>query len=428
MLRTGMKWLSVIVLPVLALAAFGAPAHAAASAHVHALTIHGLTGLGFVGATNTLGNYNETFFAQEALIQLEKALGMAGRVYRGYNPNPQVKGDTIQVRRPSTFTAQSAPSSDQNVATESVAITVNHWDEVKFSLTDKDLSLTNDKIISDHIRPAAVALADKIDQVLNTLWSTIPWGVQMSTTPALADITAVKKVMFDNKVPMKDESMLHFQIGSNEQMAYQNAMTVLQNPQASGLRDGSIGRLYGFDVFANQNAPSYTGSALTDGVGALTAATAVGDATIAIGSIDSAGTVKKGDLITITGDPQQYVVQADATASAGAIAALSIFPKIKQVNNSGAVVTISSIGSAGAAKTQNLAFHTNAFCLATAPLSDLGNQLGARIATISDPITGLSLRSRLFYVGDSSVVKVALDVLYGVQTLDPNLAVRGSAH
>lgn len=378
-------------------------------------------------ATNTLGNYNETFFAQEALIQLEKALGMAARVYRGYNPNPQAHGDTIQIRRPSSFVAQAAPSSDQNVTTDSVAITLNQWQEVKFSLTDKDLALTSEKIISDHIRPAAVALADKVDQSLNTLYSQIPWGVTMSATPALSDITKVKKVMFDNKVPMKDESKLHFQIGSNEQMAYQNAMTVLQNPQASSLRDGSLGMLYGFDVFANQNAPSYTGSALTDGVGALTSATAVGDSTIAIGSIDTSGVVKKGDVITITGDAQQYVVQADATASAGAIAALSVFPKIKQVNNSGAVVTISSLGSAGVAKTQNIAFHSNAFALATAPLSDLGNQLGARIATVSDPITGLSLRSRLFYVGDSSVVKVALDVLYGFVTLDPNLAVRGSA-
>lgn len=420
-MRTVLKWAAIVFAPVIALLLLGSPAHAVVAHN------HGFQLLGVVGATNTLGNYNETFFAQEALIQLEKALGMAGRVYRGYEPSPQTKGSTIQIRRPSTFSAQAAPSSDQNITTDSVAIVLSGWQEVKFSLTDKDLALSSDKVISDHIRPAAVALADKVDQDLCSLWSTVPWGVSMSATPALADITKVKKLLFDNKVPMKDPSKMHFQIGSNEQMAYQNAMTVLQNPQASSLRDGSIGELYGLDVFANQNAPAYTGSALTDGVGALTSATAVGDATIAIGSIDTTGVVKKGDIITITGDAQQYVVQADATASGGAIAALSIFPKIKQVNNSGAVVTISSLTSAGAAKTQNLAFHENAFALATAPLSTLGNELGARIATVADPITGLSIRSRMFYVGDSSVVKVALDILYGFTTLDPNLAVRGSA-
>jgi len=422
-MKSFMKWAAVVLAPVLALLVIGAPAHAAVVAHSHSLLLAPL-----VGATNTLGNYNETFFVQEALIQLEKALGMAGRVYRGINADPQTKGSTIQIRRPSSFVAQAAPASDQNVTTDSVSVTLDQWEEVKFSLTDKDLSLSSDKIISDHIRPAAVALADKVDQTLNTLWSKIPWGTQMSATPALADITALKKVLFDNKVPMKDQSKLHFQIGSSEEAAFQNAMTVLQNPQASGLRDGSLGTLYGFDTFANQNAPSYTSSALTDGVGALTSATAVGDTTIAIGSIDTTGAVKKGDIVTITGDAQQYVVQADATASSGAIAALSIFPAIKQVNASSAVVTITTFGQTGTAKTQNLIFHENAFALAMAPLSTMGNGLGARIATVADPITGLSLRSRIFYMPDSSAVKVALDVLYGVVVLDPNLAARGCAH
>ena len=34
---------------------------------------------------NTLGIYDPLFYAQEALIQLEKALGLAGRVHRGYD-------------------------------------------------------------------------------------------------------------------------------------------------------------------------------------------------------------------------------------------------------------------------------------------------------------------------------------------------------
>lgn len=375
-------------------------------------------------ATNTLGNYNETFFAQEALIQLEKVLGMAGRVYRDYNADPQTKGSTIQVRRPSSFSAQAAPSSDQNVTTDSVAITLDQWQEVKFSITDKDLSLSSDRLISDHIRPAAVALADKIDQSLAALYKDVPWYTTMSNPPVLSDITAIKKIMFANKVPLIDESMLHFMIGGTEQAAFQNAMTTLSNPQASGLRDGSLGRLYGFDTWANQNAPSHTSGVASDKVGALTADAAAGATTLAIGSFEASGTVVAGDIVIITGDPQQYVVTAGATASSGAIASLAIAPALKQAATSSTVVTFQLGGSA---KTQNIAFHRNAFCLAMAPLSEMGNQLGARIATISDPISSLSLRSRLFYDGDNSRVKVALDVLYGVKTLDPNLAVRGFA-
>ena len=59
---------------------------------------------------NVLGNYNPEFYAQEALIQLYKALGMAGRVHRGAeqerNGSGNSKGDTINLKRPTKFTAQ----------------------------------------------------------------------------------------------------------------------------------------------------------------------------------------------------------------------------------------------------------------------------------------------------------------------------------
>jgi hypothetical protein len=64
------------------------------------------------------------------------------------------------------------------------------------------------KIISDHIRPAAVALADQIDQDIAALYKDVPWYFQMSATPALADIAEMRKIMFDNAVPLNDETLL----------------------------------------------------------------------------------------------------------------------------------------------------------------------------------------------------------------------------
>ena len=421
-MRTLLKWCATVMVPVLALTLFITPAHAATAAVQPDLL--GPGALLLAGATNTLGNYNETFFAQEALIQLEKVLGMAGRCYRGFNADPQIKGSTIQIRRPSSFTAADAPAVASNINTDSVSIVLNRWKEVKFSLTDKDLALSSDRIISDHIRPAAVAIADQVDQDMAQLYNDIPWYSTMSATPALSDITAIKKVMFGNKVPFKDESQLHFMIGGNEQMAFQNAMTVLQNPQAAGLRDGSLGRLYGFDTWANQNTPVHTSGVAADSVGAVTGANAIGTASLVINGVTAGGTFNQGDSFSIAGDAQRYVLTANVTADGGGNATLPIAPALKQATAGSEVVTF-FLG--GASKTQNLAFHTNAFALATAPLSTMGNQLGAKIAVISDPITNISLRSRLFYIGDTSSVVVALDILYGVKTLDPNLAVRGNA-
>ncbi len=137
---------------------------------------------------NTLGNYDPLFYAQEALISLNKALGMAGRVHRGYDPNPQQKGSVINITRPSVFEATEVNTTTggttQELAPENVSITLDTWKEVKFGLTDKELSFTKEKIITDHITPAAYALADAIDLSLVGLYKKIPWKEAISSTPA----------------------------------------------------------------------------------------------------------------------------------------------------------------------------------------------------------------------------------------------------
>jgi hypothetical protein len=96
-----------------------------------------------------------------------------------------------------------------------------------------------------------------------------------------------------------------------------------------------------------------------------------------------------------------------------------IFPKLVQAYSNGAVINLSLVNHV-----QNLAFHRNFAALAMAPLTTIGREIGgARIETVIDEDTGLALRSRMYYVGDSSRVYVALDVLYGLDVLDPNLAV-----
>jgi hypothetical protein len=258
------------------------------------------------------------------------------------------------------------------------------------------------------------------------LYKQVPWHQTLTATPVLADIAKIKKLMFDNKVPRSD-GKLHFMIGGAEEQAFLTALGasgMMPGQQDSALRDGSMGRLFGYDTWANQNAPSHTSGVAADAAGTVDGVNAVGATTIVISAVTAGITVKTGDIVTITGDSQQYNVAADATDADGTAFSFTITPGLKKATAGAEVVTV-FLG--GASKTQNLAFHTNAFALATAPLSDIGNQLGAKIATISDPLTGISLRSRLFYIGDTSTVNVALDVLYGVKVLDPNLAVRADA-
>jgi len=139
--------------------------------------------------TQSLGFYDPYFYAQEGLIQLEKVLGLAGRVHRGFDKSPQLKGSVINIKTPSVFTATDVNTSTggttQDVVSPETTITLNQWKEVKFGLTDKELTFTGEQIISDHIRPAAYALADAIDQSIAGLYIDVPWVKTLTSTVAL---------------------------------------------------------------------------------------------------------------------------------------------------------------------------------------------------------------------------------------------------
>jgi len=382
--------------------------------------------------SNSLGYYDPLFYAQEALIQLEKALGMAGRVHRGYDKEPNQLGGVIAIKTPSVFTATDVNTSTggttQEVQTGQTQITLDKWKEVKFALTDKELSFTGEQIIADHIRPASYALADAIDQSLAGLYVDVPWVKTLTSTVAVSDILGVRQQQFDLAVPLADEMNMHFMIdGKAEADLLANAaFSQYQGAGATGVETqlrGYLGRRYGYEFFANQNTPNHTtGTGGADMAGVASAAL-IGAKTMDISGLTSGGTIKKGDTFSIAGHTQHYVVTADITATGGTATGIAFEPGLEAATAGSEVVTV-EIGNGAATKRQNLAFHRNAFALAMAPLSDMGSMLGARIATVTDPITGLSLRSRLFYDGDKSTVKVALDALWGVKTLNRNLAVR----
>ena len=377
---------------------------------------------------NTLGVYNPIFYAQEALIHLWNALGMASRVHLGYSAERETfeKGDTINIRKPSVLTTNNAPATAEDLSTETVAITLDQWKEVKFKLSDKELAQTQQRIIDDHISPAAYSLANNIDGALTDLYKDVPWFDDLDATPGsvVADITAPRKTLFDNAVPIQDEGMIHYMIDGALEQGFLglSAFTQWQGAGSTGeqaqLR-GSLGTRFGIEIFANQNVKTHIAGTDTDVNQDVDGALSKG-ATSMNTTLAGAGTIVPGDTFVFADHTQRYAVTTTTTSAANAHTAIGFTPILAQAVADAVLITFSNDGHVA-----NLMFHKNAFALVVAPLPMIGNELGARVATITDPVSGISLRSRIYYVGNSSEVHVALDVLYGVKTLDPNLATRG---
>lgn len=378
--------------------------------------------------SNDLGLYDPLFYAQEAMILLQKNLGLAGRVHRGYDKEPQAKGSTIQIRRPSTFVATdvnpATGGTTQNLNPEEVSITLNQWKEVKFGLSERELSATQETIIEEHIAPATYAVADAIDQAIAALYKKVPWVA--ATIADVATILSARKVLVDNGVPLKGPN-IHCMLGSTAEAALLGLQAFTQYQGAGEeavqtMLSASLGRKFGVEFFTSQNTPSFTSGTHADTAGVCSGT--AGAETLTITGLTTGQTVVAGDSFSIAGDAQRYVFTENKTvASPGTITSVGIFPALK-TSPSAAVVTLNA---SGVTSVQNLMFHRNFAALAMAPLTEIGNKLGARIATVVDPSSGLTIRSRLFYDADKNTAKVSLDALFGVAILDPNLAVRAGA-
>jgi len=150
-----------------------------------------------------------------------------------------------------------------------------------------------------------------------------------------------------------------------------------------------ITRALGFDWYQDQQVPTHTlGAPATAAIDAPADAGAVSLVLDDGAGANLATLPVVGDVFTIAGNTQQYVVTtvSEDTPSANETT-VGISPALAANVADGAVVTF--VGSHVA----NLAFHREAFAFASRPLLDLETP-GSIIQPLTDPVSGLAMRLR----------------------------------
>ncbi|MFY9345571.1 MAG: P22 phage major capsid protein family protein [Planctomycetota bacterium] len=389
---------------------------------------------------NTLGNFNVPFYAAEALKILMNSIGTPRRVNRRFEGERQSfgKGEVVNIRRPSTFTVYDAPiaaGSVDDLATESVAITLDKYKETKFKVTDKELAFTSDAIIKQHIAPMAYAHANAIDAAIQAQAFKFP-ACQQITASSISDasvLTKADRILNENGVPT-DRRHYAANPAVWEKWLGLTGFTNWQGAGPEGVdaqRNAALGIKYGFSPYPTNNGLSVAAqTSPTITAGAVNGAHAKGATSVALDGTAVSGTFKAGMVIQIgtaaategaAYNAQLYAVTADATAAGNAVT-LSISPPLRAAVADNTTFT-QKVNAAAAAFRTELAFHEDALALVMAPLPD--RAMGADVQTVTDPNSGLSLRLRLFYDGNASAHYCAMDVLYGIQVLNADMAVRG---
>jgi hypothetical protein len=207
--------------------------------------------------------------AREALATLYDQCVMAQLVHRDYDVEfTQNVGDTITIRKPTTFTANdfnpASPAITVQDATESsVSLTLNKFKDVSFAVTTKDLALNIQDFATQLLNPAMEALVQQIDIDLLSLRSDITQTVG-DDTPS----TGTSKYAWDNPrviaeagrvlnqaaVPMTNRSLVAGPITSADWLTDDLFVQAQQAGSTDGLRQASLGAsVFGFAPYMTQH-------------------------------------------------------------------------------------------------------------------------------------------------------------------------------
>ncbi len=397
-------------------------------------------------SSNTL--LTPTIIAKEALMQLVNNLGMAQNVYRSYKNEFQKVGGTITIRKPNKFKATKAQArTNTNMAEPSTSLTVSTQAHVSWAFSSVELTTTIEEYSKRYIAPAAAALANQVDVDLCGLYKDVfNWAGTPGTTPATFKVLGDAQTILDNESAPQDRRVAIMNPAANWTLADGLKGTFAQNVATDIMTKGYLGTIANLDIYMDQNIARHTTGVFTTGSTPLIDATApvTGATTMSTdGWASGAATVTEGDIFTIatvnqvnvmsgasTGNLKNWVITADTADVSGNMATLPIAPTVRYAsgnayNNIDALPVdgdaMTMVGTENTAYAQNLVFHPNAFCLVTLPIEMPANVWGARE---TDKDAGISIRVVKQYDIDEDEEIIRLDILYGMKTLYPELAVR----
>lgn len=363
--------------------------------------------------------------ARQLLPRLIENLVFPNLVHKDYSETfVNGQGTTIQVKKPVILEArdfdESTGTSPQDVKEKSVEVTLDKLATVDVEFGAIQSATSVDDLNRLFIEPAAVALAQKINADGLELYKDIPYigGTAGSTPDALSDLTSARKLLNVNKAPVAPRYAIWDPEAEAKFLELDTFVEADKSGTTEALRNGSLGRIMGFENFMSQAVKSHAKGTLatagTTGKKILLKGAASGATSVTLDTDDSAltGTLKKGDILTFTSGTtvKQVVVTADATAEDNEID-ITIYPALTIADNAAVTIT--------ANHTANLAFHPSAFAFVTRPLA-----APAGVESYVTSFNGITLRVVRGYDMKYKKDMLSMDVLYGYKTMYPELAVR----
>lgn len=221
-----------------------------------------------------INNFIPEIWSAQLLSSLKKALVYAGPtvVNRDYEGEVANQGDTVRITsisRPtvSSYTRGSTTITPEQLTDAQRTLVVDQAKYFAFEVDDVDLrqSVNGGALMDEAAREAAYALADTADQYVAGLYSGVASGNDLSTVSitsadlAVQYIVKLKQKLDEANVPNQGRYVVI--PPWYEALLLQSTLLARVNESGSDqtLRNGMVGRLYGFDILVSNNVPLITG-------------------------------------------------------------------------------------------------------------------------------------------------------------------------
>lgn len=211
-------------------------------------------------------NFIPTIWANAALDVLKANLVLAKLVMKDSDISAFEVGSALRIPFPGTFTAQDK-AADTAVAPQtpagggSVTVTLNKHKVVDFIVEDVARAQANQDLLERYVRPAAYALAEAIEKDIWALYASFSQVIGTAgsdITPAV--IRQARRTLNDARIPQDTRYLVISPKDEVALLADSSLQTFFAMGRQEAIAKGSLGQLYGFEVYVSQLAPVVTGT------------------------------------------------------------------------------------------------------------------------------------------------------------------------
>jgi len=271
---------------------------------------------------NTLTAFVPQFWANESLAILEENMVIGNLVHRDFENVVQRFGDTVNTRRPGEFSAKRKTNADsvtiQDATATNVQVPLDQHIHTSFMIKDGEESKSMKSLVDEYMAPAMLAQARIIDQILlgqAYRFLGVSYGHlgSLSSANAITYLTGVRNKQNLQKAYVEGRNLI---LAPNSETAFlQNAAFTSANQvsdDGTALREASLGRKFGYDIFMCQNNPSVAAGASDVLAGAINGGNLTAGSTVLTVN-GFTGAVTTGAWVTIAGDdtPQRITAHTE---------------------------------------------------------------------------------------------------------------------